>query len=125
MFTVYPILLLVSGVLLIVLGAAIPGQTTAQRALNILFGVGFFGYGFYLEFLFPGGTYIVFYYAFIVPILLIIRTVQARKAVARQTAARQAEYQRAAAAYQASLGAAGTPDGPQPNLGGPQVQPES
>ena len=123
MFTVYPILLLVSGVLLIVLGAAIPGQTTAQRALNIVFGLGFFGYGFYLEFLFQGGTYVVFYYAFIVPILLIVRTVQARKAVARQNGARQAEYQRAAAEYHASQG--GAPNAPQPTLGAPQTQPES
>jgi hypothetical protein len=125
MFTVYPILLLISGVLLIVLGAAIPGQTSTQRVLNLLFGVAFFGYGFYLEFLFQGGTYFVFYYAFIVPILMIVRTVQARKAAAQQTAARQAAYQQQAAAYQANQGANGMLNGPQSGPAAPSAQSES
>jgi hypothetical protein len=72
---------MVSGVLLVVLGAAMGGQGAVSRVLNILVGLAFFGYGFYLEFLFQGGTYRVFFYAFVVPILLIVRTIQARRAV--------------------------------------------
>jgi predicted lipid-binding transport protein (Tim44 family) len=38
--------------------------------------VGFLGYGFYLAFLFEGGSYIVFFQAFILPLLLIARTIR-------------------------------------------------
>jgi hypothetical protein len=82
-FGAYTVLLMVSGVLLVVLGAAVGGQGTLSRVLNILVGLAFFGYGFYLEFLFQGGTYRVFLYAFVVPVLLIVRTIQARRAKAR------------------------------------------
>ena len=44
---------------MIVLGAALPNQGTASRLLNIVIGAGFFGYGFYLLFIFGGGTYVV------------------------------------------------------------------
>jgi hypothetical protein len=46
--------------------------------IRAIFGVGFFAYGFYLAFLFGGGTYIVFFQAFIVPVLLIVDTFRAR-----------------------------------------------
>jgi hypothetical protein len=80
-FAAYTILLMVSGVLLVVLGAAVGGQGTVSRVLNVVVGLAFFGYGFYLEFLFQGGQYRAFFYAFVVPILLIVRTIQARRAV--------------------------------------------
>lgn len=80
MFAAYTVLLMASGVLLVVLGAAVGAQGTMSRVLNILVGLAFFGYGFYLEFLFQGGQYRVFLYAFVVPVLLIVRTIQARRA---------------------------------------------
>lgn len=83
MFAAYTILLMASGVLLVVLGAAVGGQAALYRVLNIAIGLAFFGYGFYLAFLFQGGEYRIFLYAFVVPILLIVRTIQARRARAR------------------------------------------
>jgi hypothetical protein len=79
-FNIYTVLLMVSGVLLIVTGAAISGQGALMRVLNILIGLGFLGYGLYLEFIFDGDSYRVFFYAFIAPIVLLVRTFQARKA---------------------------------------------
>ncbi|GIH15090.1 hypothetical protein [Rugosimonospora africana] len=80
MFNAYTILLMLSGLLLVVLGAAVSGQGTGSRVLSILIGVAFFGYGFYLAFIFTGGEYRVFYYAFVVPFLVIFRIVSARRA---------------------------------------------
>jgi hypothetical protein len=81
------LLLLVSGALLIVVGASLPGQTTSYRVVNVLVGVAFFGYGLYLEFLFTGGKYFVFYYVFAAPVLLVIRTFKARNAAKAAQAA--------------------------------------
>jgi predicted membrane channel-forming protein YqfA (hemolysin III family) len=80
-FAAYTILLMLSGVLLIVLGAAVGEQSTGSRVLSIVVGLAFFGYGFYLEFLFRGGEYRIFFYAFVVPIVLVVRTIQARRAM--------------------------------------------
>jgi hypothetical protein len=93
-FNIYTILLMLSGVLLIVVGAAVPHQGTLMRLLNIVVGAGFFGYGFYLQFMFQGGSYRIFLYAFIGPIVLIARTVQARSANTRATATAAAEQNR-------------------------------
>ena len=51
-----------------------------MRALNALFGVGFLGYGFYLAFLFHGGGYLIFFKAFILPVLMIFRTIRGARA---------------------------------------------
>ncbi len=80
MFNAYTILLMLSGLLLVVLGAAVGGQGTGSRVLSVLIGIAFFGYGFYLAFIFTGGEYRVFYYAFVVPVLVVFRIVQARRA---------------------------------------------
>jgi membrane-bound ClpP family serine protease len=93
-FNVYTILLMLSGVLLIVVGASVPGQGTWMRILNILVGAAFLGYGFYLQFLFEGDSYRIFLYAFIGPILLIARTVQARQANRQAVAAAAAQQAR-------------------------------
>jgi hypothetical protein len=114
-FDAYSLLLMVSGLLLILVGAVLPGQSTRSRVINLLVGAAFFGYGFYLEFLFSGGRYVVFYYAFVVPILLLIQTFKGRKAakLAReQRAAQQATADRAAPAQgytAAPYGAPATP----------------
>ncbi len=88
MTELYPLLLMFSGLLLVVL-AAMPWQTPGRRAISAIFGVGFLGYGFYLEFLFDGGTYIVFYYAFVAPILVIFQSVKGYQA----WKARKAQWQ--------------------------------
>lgn len=48
---------MVSGVLLVVLGAAVGGQGRVSGVLSILVGLAFFGYGLYLELLFQVCTY--------------------------------------------------------------------
>lgn len=85
--TAYSALLLVSGVMMIALGVAVPTQTTRLGWLNIIVGVAFFGYGFYLLFLFQVGRDVVSYYVFVLPVILIFRTIQARKSLSNHRAA--------------------------------------
>lgn len=80
MLGLYALLLMVSGALLLAVGGGLSGQSKLSRVLNVLFGLGFLGYGFYLEFLFKSGTYRIFLYAFVVPVLLLVNTFKARKA---------------------------------------------
>jgi hypothetical protein len=91
MFELYPPLLMLSGILLLV-NAALPWQTVGTRILNVLLGLVYIGYGFYLEFIFTGGEYRIFIYAFIVPILMIVQTVRSFKAWQAQKAAQPAIY---------------------------------
>ena len=74
-FSWYCVLLLVSGVGLLVLGL-LPGLTVRSRVANVLVGAGFLGYAAYLVFAFHGGSYVIFFQAFIVPVLLIANTVR-------------------------------------------------
>lgn len=76
-FSAYVVALLFSGLALLIASAAAKDRT---RWLDLLFGVGFLGYGFYLGFLFEGGSYQMFFYAFIVPIVMIVRTIKERMA---------------------------------------------
>jgi hypothetical protein len=76
-FSWYVVLLMVSGVALV--GTASTRHLQDSKGLRIftmLVGLGFFGYGFYLGFLFDGGTYIIFYKALIVPVVLIVGAVR-------------------------------------------------
>jgi hypothetical protein len=76
-FSAYVLLLMFAGIVMLVMASpTVKHSTTGLRALNALFGIGFLGYGFYLAFLFDGGGYIVFFQAFILPLLLIVRTVR-------------------------------------------------
>lgn len=76
-FSAYVLLLMFSGVIMLGLSSpAIKRSTRGLRLLNGLFGAGFVIYGFYLAFIFNGGTYIIFFKAFILPVLLIVNTVR-------------------------------------------------
>ncbi|MEU1689659.1 hypothetical protein [Micromonospora sp. NPDC005707] len=87
---VYELLLILGGIAMVAIGIAIKEQSTGSRILNVVVGLGFFGYGFYLMFLAPvGSRYTIFFYAFILPILLIVRAVKARKEAREQAAAHQ------------------------------------
>lgn len=93
-FTLYNALLAISGLLLVVMAATgFGGQKTGARVLNALVGVAFLGYAFYLFFIFDGGTYVMFYYAFVLPILLIIQAFKNRKNAAANPAQAQAQAQ--------------------------------
>jgi hypothetical protein len=85
LFSWYVVLLLLSGVVMLVLTAVRVGQKPAGRILNLLFGVGFLGYGIYLGFIFNGGTYVVFFQVFILPVLLVVSSL--RSAARRRASA--------------------------------------
>ena len=84
-FAAYVLLLMGSGVAMIVLATpAVRQSSMVLRVLNTLVGLAYFGYGFYLAFLFSGGRYVMFFQAFVLPVLLIIRTVQANRLAQRE-----------------------------------------
>jgi hypothetical protein len=90
-FSAYVLLLMASGIAMVVMASpAVRRSTLPLRILNTVLGLGFFGYGFYLAFLFDGGSYWMFLQAFILPVLLIFRTIQAARLSRRQAAARAA-----------------------------------
>lgn len=74
-FSTYVVLLIGSGVAMMLM-ACIGRTSHGLRLLNGLFGAGFFGYGVYLGFMFQGGSYFIFFKAFILPAVLAFRTVQ-------------------------------------------------
>ncbi|MQY06416.1 hypothetical protein [Actinomadura macrotermitis] len=75
-FSWYVLLLAFAGVVMVVMAALGGGQGAGMRVLNGLFGVGFLGYAFYLAFIFEGGSYVLFFKAFILPVLLLINFVR-------------------------------------------------
>ncbi|MFC5642966.1 hypothetical protein [Kitasatospora cinereorecta] len=77
LFSWYVVLLLISGVAMVGIGAvASSGLSAGWRVFNVIAGVGFVGYGIYLGFIFEGGTYIIFLKAFILPVLMIVNFVR-------------------------------------------------
>lgn len=78
-FSWYCLLLMFSGIAMLVT-AVIRNQTTQRRVIRAVFGIGYFAYGFYLAFIFGGGHYLVFFQAFIVPVLLIVDSVRGQTA---------------------------------------------
>ncbi|HEX9035214.1 MAG TPA: hypothetical protein VF834_25510 [Streptosporangiaceae bacterium] len=74
-FSWYCILLLVSGAAMLAI-SFLPRQSKGGRIANVIFGAGFFCYSLYLMFFFTGGTYFVFFKAFILPVVLIVNTIR-------------------------------------------------
>ena len=96
-FHVYVLFLILSGIAMLVLASVRTGQTKLLRIWNAIVGAGFTIYGLYLLIFFHGGSYHIFFYVFILPILLIVRFFRERSAYqARQQAA---AAQRAPAGY--------------------------
>jgi hypothetical protein len=100
LFSIYVLLLIFSGIVMVALAAvSAAGQSVGWRIFNVLAGIAFFGYGVYLGFIFHGGTYLIFFKAFIVPVLLVVnffRSMAQRK---------QAQQVAAAAPVRESVGA--------------------
>ena len=93
MFNVYVLFLIASGVLMLVLGSSRAPYAKRRRVYNLAFGAGFTIYGLYLLLFFQGGHYLLFFYAFILPILLTVRFLRDRSAYrAAQAAAAPAGY---------------------------------
>jgi hypothetical protein len=77
LFSWYVVLLCLSGVVMVVLAAIkAGGQSVGSRALSAVAGIGFLGYGIYLGFIFEGGSYLMFFQAFILPALLVVNFVR-------------------------------------------------
>jgi len=107
-FSWYCVFLMFSGVALLLI-AVLKNQTTQRRIWRAIIGIGYFAYGFYLTFIFGGGTYFVFFYAFLLPVWLIVDSFR------QQPARRQ---QRPLSAGMSSTAG----PGPQP-MTGPGLQP--
>ncbi|MEV6276079.1 hypothetical protein [Nocardia sp. NPDC051832] len=67
-FAWYVVFLFGSGLAMLAMSFS-KGAGTLSQVLNIVFGVLFTGYAIYLGFLFEGGNYMMFFYAFILPIV--------------------------------------------------------
>jgi len=79
--------LILSGIAMLIIAGVRTGQTKLRRLWNGIFGAGFLGYGLYLLLVFHGGHYFIFFYAFILPILMIVQFFRDRGLVrARQQA---------------------------------------
>jgi hypothetical protein len=77
LFSWYVVLLCLSGVVMVALAAVKAGdQSVGSRALGAVAGLGFLGYGIYLGFIFDGGSYMMFFQAFILPALLVFNFVR-------------------------------------------------
>ena len=82
-FSLYIVLLAISGVLMVGIGTtAFSRLSVGWRIFNLIAGIAFFGYAFYLAFLFHGGTYIIFFKAFILPAFMVANAI--RSAVTRR-----------------------------------------
>jgi hypothetical protein len=80
-FSAYVLLLMFSGIVMVVLASpAVRRSTVPMRILNTVAGLGFFGYGFYLTFLWDGGSYLIFFKAFVLPAVLLFKTIQGARA---------------------------------------------
>ncbi|MFF4344899.1 hypothetical protein ACFY00_33880 [Kitasatospora sp. NPDC001540] len=72
-FSWYVILLMFSGLATICIGLVpVSALSAGWRIITVIAGVAFFGYGVYLGFFFEGGSYRIFFQAFIVPIVLVV-----------------------------------------------------
>lgn len=76
-FNTYVILLAIAGVVMLVVACLPLKQGTASRVIGAVLGLGFLGYAIYLEFIFDGGSFAMFYYVFVVPFIYIGRVVKA------------------------------------------------
>jgi hypothetical protein len=82
-FSWYVVLLCISGVVMVAMSAVkAVDQSHGSRALSVLAGLAFLGYGIYLGFIFGGGSYMMFFQAFVVPVLLVFNFVRAAVAKA-------------------------------------------
>lgn len=96
MFNWYVGLLAVSGVVMIAMALSENRQGNVSRLINGILGPLYLGYALYLAFLFEGGSYLIFFQAFIVPVLLVVDFFRNRTPRMKLTATQKAwrEHQR-------------------------------
>lgn len=78
-FSAYVVALLLTGVLMLALAALVKNQKPVERVLSALIGIGALGYGVYLNWIFEGGEYRLFWIIFILPALLIFNLFKSNK----------------------------------------------
>lgn len=95
MFNWYVGLLALSGVLMLAMAAVKNGHSVTSRSINAIFGAVFLGYAGYLAFLFDGGSYLIFFQAFIVPVMMVVNFFRNRTPAPKLTETQKAwrEYQ--------------------------------
>lgn len=94
-FDWYVGLLAISGVVMLAMAAVKNGQSTGSRSMNAIFGAGFLGYAGYLAFLFDGGSYLIFFQAFLLPVMMVVNFFRNRTPRPKLTETQKAwrEYQ--------------------------------
>jgi hypothetical protein len=80
LFYVYVLFLIASGVVMLAMGGIRAAYAKRRRVVNLILGAGFTIYGLYLLLFFHGGHYILFYYAFILPIVMVVQFFRDRAA---------------------------------------------
>jgi hypothetical protein len=91
MFHVYVLFLILSGIAMLVMAFVRTDYAKRRQVLNFILGAGFTVYGLYLLLVFKGGHYLLFYYVFVLPVLMIYQFFRDRaRAKARQASASQA-----------------------------------
>jgi hypothetical protein len=80
MFYVYALLLILSGIAMLVMALVRTDYAKRRQVVNFILGAGFTIYGLYLLLAFQGGHYVIFYYVFVLPILMIVQFFRDRTA---------------------------------------------
>lgn len=79
-FHVYVILLIFSGAVMLAMASSRASYARRRRVWNGILGAGFLIYGLYLLLFFSGGHYVLFYYAFALPVFLTYQFLRDRAA---------------------------------------------
>jgi hypothetical protein len=114
LFYVYVLFLIASGVVMLAMGGIRAAYAKRRRVVNLILGAGFTIYGLYLLLFFHGGHYILFYYAFILPIVMVVQFFRDRSAYKTAQPAPQAPQ-----APQAGYAQPPSEYGQQPGYGNP------
>ncbi|NKY87090.1 hypothetical protein [Nocardia veterana] len=95
MFNWYVALLAISGITMIAMASVRTGQSSGSRSLNAIFGTVYLCYAGYLAFLFDGGSYLIFFHAFLLPVVMVVNFFRNRPPRPKLTATQKAwrEYQ--------------------------------
>jgi predicted lipid-binding transport protein (Tim44 family) len=80
MFYIYALLLILSGIAMLVMALVRTDYAKRRQVVNFILGAGFTIYGLYLLLAFQGGHYVIFYYVFVLPILMIVQFFRDRTA---------------------------------------------
>ncbi len=92
LFNVYIFFLIASGVAMLVMGSLRLPYARRSRVLNFVLGAAFVVYGLYLLLFFTSGHVFIFFYAFVLPILMIVRFFRERTAYRAAQSGSQPTY---------------------------------